>query len=59
MPLCRLLLLASCPPRTGQARAPVKHALHERYIYLESEGRLPTVKWKKYNTSLPQKETSC
>ena len=31
----------------------------QRYIYLESKGRFPTLKWKKYNTSLPKKETSC
>ena len=30
-----------------------------RYILFEVKGRLPTVKWKKYNTSLPKKETSC
>jgi hypothetical protein len=33
--------------------------LNERYILIEVKGRLPTVKWKKYNTSLPKKETSC
>jgi hypothetical protein len=32
---------------------------NQRYILIEVKGRLSTVKWKKYNTSLPQKETSC
>jgi hypothetical protein len=33
--------------------------IQQRYIYLERRGRLLTVKWKKYKTSLPKKETSC
>ena len=35
-----------------QERTPAT-LLSLRYILIEVKGRLPTVKWKKYNTSLP------
>ena len=37
----------------------VMHRKNQRYILFEVKGRLPIFKWKKYNTSLPKKETSC
>ena len=43
--------------RRGFIRTPVLTL--DRYILIEAKRRLLSIKQKKYNTSLPQKETSC